>query len=566
MEENPPTVPLWALVLGIAGVVVGAALRLYWVFLLPYNDAPDEYCHYPMVLLMRSEQRLPTMADVPDRVPASYPALPPFGYLPCVVTAFALDPSHPEAFRAARLGNVVVGTLTLAAGFAATLLYFPGWPQIAVATVWVMALHPQLAFLNAYVNNDSSMVLACTLVWLTWGWIGRRGFSPGQALLLGLLCGVALLTKTNSLSTILAGAPVLALQLYQGRFKECCLAGVTAAAVCAPWLLWSHWHHGSWTGVEVHRQWWFDHLAAQGIQQGFLNTENFGDFAVNSWNSFWASFGYCSTLLADWQYYLITLVAGIGLAMVVSKGDRLAFAADTAGTLSQTAMLLTIPIGIALAVAAHIWHSLQFGLAPQGRYVMGAEWAVAAALAAGFALLWSGRISRHMGTIALVAFFAWLHWSAVEVEKTSNRYWQPDRRARCRLLAYAGSVPGVPGNCQPKQWHADQSSLNWEQNIARWRGEPAEGGHILTADLLDVPQRYVVLWMRAISGFGNEFRLRAVRSGAQPVEIPFHPMSLGLCEYRFDLRQLVGEGPVRLEFFAQGTQPIDLEIHQMQLQ
>lgn len=556
MDETEATsaeLPRWAVPLGLLGVVVGVALRLYWVWLLPFNDAPDEYCHYAMVLLMRTDHRLPTMADVPARVPVSYPALPQIGYFPCAATLFAVKPYEPGAFRAARVGNVLVGALTLAGAFIAAILYFPRRPEIAVAATWGMALHPQLVFLNSYVNNDSSMVLTCTLLWLIWGWIGASGMTLRNAVALGVCCGVALMTKTNSVSVAAAGLPVLAMEIRRGKLPLCVLAACVTLLTCAPWFAWSYAKHGVFTGVEVHRQWWLDHLKSMGIKQGFLTEENFPAFAVDTWKSYWAAFGYCSTLLKEWQYHVVSIAAGAAFGLLASRGRHL-------GLGSRWLVLSTMPLGIALAFGLHAAHSANFGLTPQGRYMLSVEWPTMALIAAGFSLMWTGPIAKHGGTVLFVLFSIWLQSVAIDVEKVSNRYRQPDRRARCRLASYSCAPLGEHGRCISEQFHpSENSETTFVNGVYRWTGKP--GTRTLSLDT-QLVGRYFVLWIRPDKGLGNTYSLVASGPGSPPITIPFRPIAVGVCDYQFDLLPFSGS-EVHLELRVEGDQELDLEIYQV---
>lgn len=532
-ETVGPNLPLWVKILGLSAIVTGFGFRLYWSLILPFNDAPDEYCHYAMVHYIRTEAALPTMAEVPTRIPVSYPALPPLGYLPCAVTLAFVDPRAPGAFYFARLGNVLVGTATLVAALWAGLWMFPRRPEIGIVTTWAMALHPQLVFLNAYVNNDSSMVLGCTVLWWLWSKVARVGLGTFLSTTIGAIAGLTMLTKTNAMPGVLAGIPIIWHELTQRRWRPTLILGLTAGAVCVPWIWWSSVHHHSWSGVEIHRQWWFEHLAKQGIVQGFLNSSNAGEFALGTWQSYWGVFGYCSTFLKEWQYELITMVMGIAVGSVISQWKHVLRATGLTDGSRQRGLFLGLAIGLTLSIAAHVLHSAKFGLSAQGRYLFAAEWLIQLILSAGFVLLFRRRLL--LGPLLLGLFCIWLQAESIDAEKGSNRVRMPDRRVRCRLQSFAGPVPYERGQCIAEQLESKQSTVATDYGIAKWRGD---GSAWLLGMLksTDSSPRYVHLQLRPVSGFGNRWTL-AVAQGGVEERFPFTLNALGLCEYRFDLQR-----------------------------
>ena len=347
----------------------------------------------------------------------------------------------------------LIGVLTLWLGYLAALRLYPARPEIAVATVWTLALHPQLVFINAYVNNDSSAILACGLLWYVWVRIAREGPKWSLRLLLGAGTGLALLSKVNSAAAIVAGAPIVVWQLWVAGKRWVATSVAVLAGwcrgliVCLPWLLWSWHHHHAWLGLEIHRQWWIDHVKKHGIQQGFLTLDNLSAFLAGTWKTFWGSFGYCSTFLPEGDYQLVAGAVGLGIGVLLTRIPQRLAQMPPAERTVPVLLASTLMLGGLASLAGHLYHAAQFGLTAQGRYLMPAIWAVMTTLATGYALLSHSRRTRHWGTTCLVALLAWLQLASLEVEKKSNRLPQPDRRVKAWLLSYAGPLPGKKGYC-----------------------------------------------------------------------------------------------------------------------
>lgn len=61
------------------------AVRLPWIFMVPMQEAPDEYAHYWVIKFLREHWRLPSAVEVHAGGPSAvYGSLPQLGYLPHV--------------------------------------------------------------------------------------------------------------------------------------------------------------------------------------------------------------------------------------------------------------------------------------------------------------------------------------------------------------------------------------------------------------------------------------------------------------------------------------------------
>ncbi|MBL0187841.1 MAG: hypothetical protein IPP97_19095 [Candidatus Obscuribacter sp.] len=66
------------------------ALRLFWLFMVPMEQAPDEFSHYWVAKFLFQNQHLPSPAEMTAGGPSAvYGSLPQLGYLPhCFLLPF----------------------------------------------------------------------------------------------------------------------------------------------------------------------------------------------------------------------------------------------------------------------------------------------------------------------------------------------------------------------------------------------------------------------------------------------------------------------------------------------
>ena len=554
----PATTPLNVKLMLAAALVVGLSLRVNWAIMLPYNDAPDEYCHYSMVKYLADHFRPPTMADVPKIIPVSYPAMCPVGYAPLALPMVIMGTDHPYAYLAARIVNAILGTAMLLAIFAATRLLAPGNLYLPVVTTWLAALHPQLVFTHAYINNDGVMLLLTAILWWLWMRLASGEQSVPIFLVIGIVSAMSLLCKTNGIGVILAGAPLVATLFFawcrQGHWRQTLVKSTALigsfVVVCIPWWIWSMAHHESLFGWDVHARWWRGFVESAGIPQGFLTTDKLGEFLADTWESSWGMFGYAAIPLTRLDYMLIMLVSGIAAGsllmsrqVIASTGSSATFSLDPLRVWRWKIGIIIF--GTALVWAAHIYHSATFGLSAQGRYVLATTWPLLVLIAAGWITLGRGGWRSVVTSLIPILLFAFLQVSAVEEELKSNRFTQPDRRVRTRLMGFADDPPGRLAEDLPSLDFVGPARL--EQSGNRQILFTKEGGAIRWPKPVVASQVGGILieQQRLRGGVGHGFlRLRSADGKSTLLaEIPYHDPRVGMMRFRFDLRDFAEEHP-----------------------
>ncbi|MGL5097045.1 MAG: glycosyltransferase family 39 protein, partial [Planctomycetia bacterium] len=459
---------------------------------------------------------------------------------------------------------------TVWVAFLTALRLFPKRPWRAVTAAAVVAFHPQMVCLSSCVNNDAGMTLAAALLWLFAVRVAYDGVGPRLGAAIGATAAVALLCKSNAAAAVLGVAVVgcgRALQ-HPGERRRTALAVATAAGVgllaSAPWLAWSWFQHGSLLGVDVHRDWWFAFLHRHGVKQDFLTFENAPWFIDFTWRSFWGGFGYCQTWLSGKSFLWIgrtSVAAGLGLiargcfprtGALRRRGDGVIAAAFLGGT--------------AAAVALHASHSVEFGLAPQGRYLFSAL--IPILFAYTFGLAWFlesiGRRSLFclIGAVTAAAGMAWIEADAIKAERRSNRVAQIDPQVRAELLGYGGAPMYSRGDAPDRHVVGEGSTADDRGALLACLGENA--GVVLYRGP-GVSGLVVEMECREGSPGGSRLVARSLGQEGGERTLPFQQLGRGFFRYRFDLSGVVDSGAgVELVLHPSDTECL-VKIHRFQI-
>jgi D-alanyl-D-alanine carboxypeptidase (penicillin-binding protein 5/6) len=216
-------------------VALAIALGVVYVFVTPLGLPYDEPSHWSTVQYYANHGRLPVLGH-PGVTYEAY--MGPVAYSVDAVALRAAQvagASVADSLRLVRLLGVLEFALTvLLVALLTRRIVLPLWAGLAA--VCVLALNPMLLTMSACVQNDSlALLLSVLAVFLTVAWLDERP-SIGASVLVGLVSGVALLTKLN--------------------------AWVVVVAVPA-WLAWVHGRHAVYVtlaflaSVAAVSGWWF---------------------------------------------------------------------------------------------------------------------------------------------------------------------------------------------------------------------------------------------------------------------------------------------------------------------
>ena len=309
----------------------------------PIFEAPDEVWHYAYLRYVATTHTLPSLTNdesgayqevaqpplyyvvaamlsgwLPDDdLPALMWHNPGFGYQAggtvndnknmLIHTERERFPWHGAvlAVRAARFVSLAFGLIAIVAiwGAAREVFLHHGlrnevWVR---GTVALAAFNPQFLFISGVVSNDSAAAALSTVVlWATARAI-RQGISPRQVLALGLLTGLAALTKTSLLLLLPLVAITVALLVHRrdrhlGRTVGSVVGFLAVAALTGGgWYLRNAllYNDPLATSIHVHTPWgWETPLSAKELLA----------YLPLLYRSFWGGFGWGHVEFPTWVY------------------------------------------------------------------------------------------------------------------------------------------------------------------------------------------------------------------------------------------------------------------------
>lgn len=419
-------------------VLLLIGLSAWYRSLIPPFEGPDEPEHTAYVFWLVEKRRLPPQGEAawetPVRQEAGQPplyyllaALPtamgqlneptavyrPNPYFPSAAPGNVPDnknvavhyPADTRPLRGqwlgiylARLVSLLFGVILVLATLALAGEVWPGHPTVAFAAGLLVALTPQVIFLSSVISNEMAVAALSTAVLWLLARLLRHGPAWEWGLLLGLVYGLALLAKSNSLLL----APVLAAGFgwlwWQHRQNWRAVVGTVLAAGTAVLLVAGWWYgrnallYGSPFGLETHcfAPWAYCDSPAQ--RQPPLAEW------IEVFQSYWAAFGWGNIKFAGWVYGLLGLAmlgAAAGLIRQTVRRWR-------HGWVWQTTAILFLLLALAcllVAVSLEVW--MQTVTAPHGRLLYPAIGAASVLLAAGW-YSWRPRLELGMAAAMLL--------------------------------------------------------------------------------------------------------------------------------------------------------------------
>ena len=199
---------------------------------LPY----DEPSHWSTVLYYANHHRLPVLGDPGVTYEAQ---MGPVAY---VVDAFVVHLARAAGLSASVTFHLVrlVGAAELCAAVALLALmmrrFFPqSWPRAAALAIF--ALNPMLLTMSSSIQNDTlALVLGFLALELA---LGRLSEQPtfGSALLVGVVAGLAVLTKLTAWPAVVAIAAWLVWRHRRDAFRPLAAFVVAVVAVSGWWFM-----------------------------------------------------------------------------------------------------------------------------------------------------------------------------------------------------------------------------------------------------------------------------------------------------------------------------------------
>ncbi len=245
---------------------------------------------------------------------------------------------------------------------------------LAAVAAAIVAFNPMFIFISASVNNDNLAVMLATLaLWLLTRFI-THDTTTRQFIILGIVLGLAALSKVSDLGLLAIAAGVFVFLLWRGRGEKTFGSFVTGSIVCAAIVvaLAGWWYVRNWLlyGDPLAFNVWVA-IAGGRPTPATLSTllGEFQGFRI----SFWGNFGGVNIIAPDWVYIVLdafTLLAALGLMIgLVRRG------------LPRRLALPAVWLGLIVILLIR-WTLLTF--ASQGRLIFPAISAAAILMAFGF--------------------------------------------------------------------------------------------------------------------------------------------------------------------------------------
>ena len=216
----------------------------------------------------------------------------------------------------ARLFSILLQSLTILATYLIGREMFPHRPMIRLGSLAFVAFLPQFLFVAGSVSNDN-LIIPLTAM-LSWLWVRglRMGLSIRWALAVGILTGLAVLTKMSGLSLIpFCLAVTVVIGWRQKAWKETALASAVILSVttllASPVMLRNQMLYGEPTALRRMSEIWGQHDPPLTYAEALRE-------APNVWTSFWARFGYGQIPMPNAIYLVlvgVVLFAGVGLVV-----------------------------------------------------------------------------------------------------------------------------------------------------------------------------------------------------------------------------------------------------------
>jgi len=224
-----------------AVAALGLLLRIALAWQTPAYQAPDEEAHVRYVRYLAERHAFPVQTshvNAPTHDWEYYQ--PPLYYLLLApIHAAARGGGELMALRVLRLCSVLLWALQLALVWRALRVLGVRDPMVVTTATAVSALLPTYVFISAMVNNDNLLIVLSTAV-LAATAADRDGRGVAW---IGVLLGLALLTKLSAVVLVVAVAASFALQAAGGvlpprrALRNVAVVLAIAALIAMPWAI-----------------------------------------------------------------------------------------------------------------------------------------------------------------------------------------------------------------------------------------------------------------------------------------------------------------------------------------
>lgn len=400
----------------------------------PIWQVPDEPAHYNYIRYIAQNLALPELkqGDFPydwlsllkqykfenlsiDRVKYESHQPPLYYVLGAVVYSVAnlLKLQTPLILR---FFSLAIGAVALWFGYRIVRTIFPDEPLLALGTAAFAATLPMHLTFNMGINNDVLVELLLALIVGQVVLLDAARWSYKKALFLGILLGLAFLTKLQAYIAVVMILVALFYDLLQSRKvkgalsweKAVVLAGLmlgVAGVIVLPWLIRNASIYGLNDLLALHRQ---DQVASRQLatsayvhQIGVVSY--LVSFATTTFQSFWGQFGWMGVVLHPRFYLAALFLTGLVLVGFVLYLVRAARSKSHLAPATRRGLFILLIWG-ACTLLGYIWYNSRF-VQFQGRYLFPAIIPLGLVFTLGLRELFRGKQIVPLVTIGLVVLF-----------------------------------------------------------------------------------------------------------------------------------------------------------------
>ena len=384
----------------LAHAFLGLFLILGFIYSVanPIFEAPDEVFHYPYIKHLADGQGLPVQRLDAEQLWEQEGSQPPLYYaLGALLTRWidtddlslvrVLNPHarigiplardnknmvlHTArecwpwrgttlAVRIVRSFSLLLGAGTLWCSYRLARALVPQHPNVALGTLALAALNPMFLFISGSVNNDNLVILLASLSVLRMVRLLERGTTPRALLLLGVLIGLACLSKLSGLGLLpLAALALLLAHLRDGQravsqmttpaarwahllrawMRDLALLLLPVVLIAGWWYLRNWRLYGDPSGLNRMLEIFGRRHRSPGVI-GLL--QEFEGFRI----SYWGLFGVVNVLLQPhWLYKVLdalTLMGALGLGLTLWRRRHDGLPANWPGLLLAAAWIVIV--------------------------------------------------------------------------------------------------------------------------------------------------------------------------------------------------------------------------------
>ena len=365
---------------------------LIWTVSQPYNSCPDEKMKWDICKYIAEHNSIPDGRDESIRDSAwgiSYAFQPILTYMICAVFVKIASIFTTQQFAlvvAARLVSTISMTLTIYFVIKSANKLFKDKGIYKYLFIIFIAFQPITAFLASYINNDSTAILAISMIIYLWILGLESNWKTKHCILLGGAVGFCALTYYNAYGYILCSVLICLSSAVLNKMdakeiaKKALIVASVAFAVAGWWFVRNAIiYDGDILGTKTQNEYGDKYAlekykpsvrkTPENSNESILHMLNEDAWAKTTVKSFVGMFGYQSILMSNKIYYLylsLWLIGGLGCLLkfkdlfIYKKEEK-----------SKYILNYIFVIAIIIPILLSIIYSYTSDFQPQGRYIMG---------------------------------------------------------------------------------------------------------------------------------------------------------------------------------------------------